>query len=680
MFTVIMCDEHIIKDCYHKYHIYFKPFFDNDNFAFCAWNTKADTLDEAVPKLKEVIQHKKEWRAIVVNDSSTWGFDGVNKRNPFDFVDSKKKSYQFSSFEQIKAFRTDENDLFYKALSNPLTKLSIWLCGTPVNTPPVLCYESIKDEIADADSSESYYKLLEESELNSSEVEADWSRELKYHKLSENFELRGELFNPPKSVITITERAKNVETELAELAWTNHTEFDYSQFYADNLYPEKLRYLIFDVSYIKGRRNENLYFNFLSSIMLLAAYECPNGVLRSNRVYKLDMQIDAECVRDLCNKYNSKLWSTLAKIDDISNNLKEKENQPIDKYTAEECFESNVTVPIEVVTKESRDNLKAKFNRIGLSKDCPIDEYDYWDDQFHTINKYFIRFLREPRRAVKTATKEDFRKINQIEDERALRLNEYQKEDVMYVLEEEERNMVATSTTQLFNTAQYNKKMKEADKEIRRGIAQRMTKKKTIFVGLSAVLAYLVGFLPLMFSNLNTVKSFLFSLAVSGIVLGIFLVIGFIYLFVLRHKLVNRFKHFNYVMSGILREIENGVDAFSRYLSHACNVMREFSVFNYSENSFRKKQHILSNHKRIISEKIREVNELFSTYIDSDEIRLEYDAEPYDFDFTVIKDYEYDLPYSDVRKEIDYLQEGNKTVIPVDYVETFTLTREELYD
>ena len=183
-----------------------------------------------------------------------------------------------------------------------------------------------------------------------------------------------------------------------------------------------------------------------------------------------------------------------------------------------------------------------------------------------------------------------------------------------------------------------------------------------------------------MFSNLNTVKSFLFSLAVSGIVLGIFLVIGFIYLFVLRHKLVNRFKHFNYVMSGILREIENGVDAFSRYLSHACNVMREFSVFNYSENSFRKKQHILSNHKRIISEKIREVNELFSTYIDSDEIRLEYDAEPYDFDFTVIKDYEYDLPYSDVRKEIDYLQEGNKTVIPVDYVETFTLTREELYD
>ena len=680
MFTVIICDEHIIKDCYHKYHIYLKPFFDDDNFAFCAWNTEAETLDEALPKLKAIIQHKKEWRAVVVNDSSTWGFDGVNKRNPFDFVDSKKKKYQFSSFEQVSDFRKSENALFDKALTNPLAKLAMWLCGTPINTAPMLCYENAREEIDNVDNSETYYKLLEELELKSSDVEVDWSRNLKFSKLCENFELRGELFNPPKSVIAIAERAKNVDVELAELAWTIHTEFDYSQFYADNLYPEKLRYLIFDVSYIKGRRNENLYFNFLTTLMLLATYECPQGVLRSNRVYKLDMQIDAACVRDLCNAYNSKLYSTLAKIDEISKNLKDKESQPIDKHTAEECFESNVTVPIDVVTKESRDNLKAKFSKIGLSKDCPSDEYEYWDDQFHTINKYFIRFLREPRRAVKTATKEEFRAINQIEDERALRLNEYQKEDVMYVLEEEERNMVATSTTQLFNTAQYNKKMREADKEIRRGISQRMTKKKTLFVGLFAVLAYLVGFFPLIFGNLNTTKSFLFSLIVTGVVLGVFLVIGFIYLFVLRHKLVNRFKHFNYVMSGILKEIENGVNAFSRYLSHACNVMREFSVLNYSESSYKKKQHILSNHKRIIGEKISEVNELFSTYIDPDDIRLAYEAEPYNFDFTVLKDYEYEIPYAEVRKDIDFLQEGNKVVIPIDYVETFTLTREELYD
>ena len=71
---------------------------------------------------------------------------------------------------------------------------------------------------------------------------------------------------------------------------------------------------------------------------------------------------------------------------------------------------------------------------------------------------------------------------------------------------------------------------------------------------------------------------------------------------------------------------------------------------------------------------------MFSTYIDSDDIRLTYEAEPYNYDFTVLKDYEYDIPYSEVRKDINFLQEGNKIVIPVDYVESVTLTREELYD
>lgn len=680
MFTVIICDEHIIKDCCGKYHIYLKPFFDSDSFAFCAWNAQAETLDEALPELKSIIRHKKEWRAVIVNDSSTWGFSVVNKRNPFDFVDSEKKKYQFSSFEQIKAFRESENALYDKSLSNPLTKLAIWLCGAPINTPPSLCYDKAKERLDNIDSGEAYYKLLEELGLDSSEVENDWDKNLRFLKLSENFEPEGELFNPPQSVTAVAERAKNVDAELAGLAWTEHIEFDYSQFYLDNLYPEKLRYLIFDVSYIKERRNENLYFGFLTAVMLLAAYESPRGALRSNRVYRLDMQIDAEHVRNLCNAYNSKLYSTLAKIDEISENLRDKESRPIDKYTAEECFESGVTVPIEVVTAESEDNLKAEFGKIGLSRDCPCEEYKYWDDQFHAINKYFIRFLREPRRAVKTAAKEDFRRMNRIEDERALRLNEYQREDVRYVLEEEEQNMLATSTAQLFNTTRYSEKLREADKEIRRGIAQRMTKKKTVLVGSLAVAAYLVGFLPLIFGNINTAGSFLFLVLVTCVALGVFAGIGFIYLFVLKHRLVNMFKQFNCVMSGILGEIKNGVNAFSEYLSHACNVMREFSVLNCSESSYKKKQHILSNHRHIITEKISEVNELFSTYIDSDEIKLTYEAEPYDYDFTVFKDYEYDIPYSDAEKYIDFLQEGNRIAIPIDYVEAFTLTREELYD
>jgi hypothetical protein len=165
-----------------------------------------------------------------------------------------------------------------------------------------------------------------------------------------------------------------------------------------------------------------------------------------------------------------------------------------------------------------------------------------------------------------------------------------------------------------------------------------------------------------------------------GITLGIFTLIGFAYLLIQRHKLVNRFKHFNFVMSGILKEIETGVNSFSEYLSHACNVMREFSVLNYSESASAKQRNILDNHKRIIHEKIDEVTDLFAGYIDADEFCLTEDVEPFNFDFTVVKSYEYDVPYSGLNRDIDFLQEGNRVVIPIDYVETFILSREELYD
>lgn len=682
MFTVIICDEHIIKDCCKKYHMYLKPFFKDGDFAFCQWNSSADSLSEAVPELENLIRHKKEWRAFIVNDSSTWGFDAVNKRNPFNYVDSLNDDYKLGTYEKIKAYRADKASKINAAINNPLTKLSIWLCGTHLNTEPQVCYADERDIIDFPESEAVYYKTIDKMGLRPAEVEIDWCRAMKYDALRNNFELDGELFNPPQSIVAISERTKNADSELAELAWKTHTEFEYSQFYADNLYPEKLRYLIYDVSYIKKRRNESAYFNFLTAILLIATQETPSSILRSNRVYKLDMQIDAERVKKLCNDYNSKLVATLYRIDELSKKIKNQSVQPVDSETAQKTFESKVTVPIPIVNLDTRDNLEAKYKGIGLSTDCPQDEYSYWNEQYHDINKYFIRFLREPRRVVKKAVAPHgaFKSLNKIEDERALQLDEFQKEDVMCILTEEEQNMVKTKTAQLFDTAEYTSKMKDADKVIRRGIGQRMTRKTTVLVGVIAALAYLIGFLPFVFSNTNTSESFLVALEVTGIALAIFLLIGFIYLFVLRKKLINRFKHFNYVMSGILKEIEQGVEKASEYLSHAANVMREFSVLNWTESSHKNKNYILMNHKRIITEKISEVSELFAPYMDIDDVRLDYDADSYSYDFTVMANYEYEMPYTDTEHEIDFLQTDNKVNVPVDYIDTVKLTREEFYE
>lgn len=681
IFTAIICDERIINDIHHKYHVYLKPFLETDNLVICKWNPNADTLDEAVPGLREEVRHKKEWRAIIVNDSSTWSFDAVNKRNPFDYVDSFLcEKYKYSSFEEVKRARAAAQRSTELAMTNPLTKLSIWLCGAPVKKAPALSYEQDAEYFEKAENPDEYFKRLKQLNLSAAEVEYDWVRALRYRSLSEKFELNGELFNAPQAVFALCERAKDVAEEVNALAWKSHTEFDYSQFYKDNLYPEKLRYLICDILYLKGSRNETAYFNFLSLLLMLAANDCPSSAIRSNRVYKLAIEIDSDCVKELCVRYKSKLLATNTKIDIISKRIEEQESQPLDNSTAEERFETSVTVPIELMTHENRENLMAQYKGIGLSKDCPGNEYEYWDDQYNAIGKFFIRFLREPRRAVKKAARKDFHAMNRIDDESALQLNEYQLEDIAFILDEEERKMVSTVTARLYDTTEYKEKMEQADKDIRRGIGQRMTRRKTIRVGLIAGLAYLLGFLPLIFGDVNNMASVSFSFLLTCAAVFAFLGVGMVFLFVLRHRLINRFKHFNYVMSGIIRDIERSVETFSVYLSHACNVMREFSVLTFKEKSYKKKQNILLNHKRLINNKIKEVEGLFAAYAESDGVDYYAEEQPYDFDFLEPVDYEYDMPYNSIAKEVEFMQAGNTVLVPVDYIKAVTLVREELYD
>ena len=47
---------------------------------------------------------------------------------------------------------------------------------------------------------------------------------------------------------------------------------------------------------------------------------------------------------------------------------------------------------------------------------------------------------------------------------------------------------------------------------------------------------------------------------------------------------------------------------------------------------------------------------------------------------SILRDYEYEMPSIHSKKRIEYLQKGNEITIPIDYVESVTLTREELYD
>ena len=75
-----------------------------------------------------------------------------------------------------------------------------------------------------------------------------------------------------------------------------------------------------------------------------------------------------------------------------------------------------------------------------------------------------------------------------------------------------------------------------------------------------------------------------------------------------------------------------------------------------------------------------ENNELFADFVDPKKICIDSEVEGYNYDFSVDTVYEYEIPYSAMGKTVAFLQEGNDVDMPVDFIESVSITREELYD
>lgn len=677
MFTVIICDKSVIKDCTNKYKIHFKPLLENKDLVFCQWNRSATTFEDAVPTLNELIKSKKDWRAVVVNDHHIMDENVLFKPNPFDYVGTKKIPNEFDTKEDIINFRNYVDSSAKLALENPLMKLSLWLNGySSVLRPYVVSEEEMyKSEPF----SDEYNKILSREKVSIMDFETSVARAHRFDVIKENFIIDGEMFNPPKQVIAISERAIDIDLIEAETVWHNYREQEYSTFAEDNLYSSKIRFLTFQIQRKKGKIHELDYFKFLTTLLVFSGNDISFDLFRPGRVYKLSSDLDDEKVKQVCNNYIYKLKKTLNKITFLRERRKRLDSIALSNKEVREEFEDGITVPVKMIDGYEQDSLMCEYNKIGLSNECPINEKSYWENQFTELKKHFGRFLRQPHRSIKNAVDVDFVGLNTLNDERAKKLTEFQRDDIVFTLQEEEQSMVETITSKVFDKKHYDEMLDEADKVVKRGIKHRMTKKKTLILGTLFLLVSLIGFIPLIISEFNSLGTGAFSLLLIAISLGVLSAIMFICLFVLKKRLVNRFKHFNYVMSGIYSEVISSLDRFSEYLSHTCNVMRKFSVLNTLNNKVNYKQNIYTKHEIEIKRCINSISQLFPEYIDEEYIS-EDTVEAYSYDFEQDISYEYFIPYKTVFSTIQFLNKGTTVDVPIDYIKSIDVRREEFYD
>lgn len=744
MLTVIIAEKHIIEQ-YKQNEVLLAP-FNNDELAFCTWNYESGSIAEMLPDLENIISLTSNWKAVIVTDKNKTAI------NPFDIINysehvNKVEKFGFNQYLIDSCHKMFE--CFDLCLNNPLSRLSTALCEPQyfaettdsdiyelteslgsllrfifksqldtVNTrklsseikkyksDQVAAFASKNTEILlDAIQKRDYptiFKVLPEEKIidfleflkigNCATYDAGYwyalientKKAQIYETLKKECHLRKSL---PQEVICVAIRTCDMMVHDSKVVWNNNNESTYSNFARYNMYSENLRFLIYDMPDEAYREvaTETLKFHIL--LQVLALHGNDGYSLTKNKVFAVDLEYDNRELNRNVAKLIARLRATAIQVNEEIDNITSKKPIELDNRTARLIFENDIVVPVQTDREYDSRNMTAEY-KIGLTKDCPRDELEYWDDQYTKIKKIFKRYLREPRRAVKKACTVDFKDNNIISDIRAIGLNENQKEDIKIKLEEEEQNMVSTKTSAIYDTARYNKQIEDADKEIRKGIKQRLTRKKAVITGIIAIVTYLIGFIPLFISEFNTVGSVTVSILISTIMLSLFGICGFVYLFVLKKRMVNRFKHFNYVMSGICYEIRSSLSKFSKYLSHACMVMREKSVLNAAhteETDDLQKVRMLRYNSVLLEKEIDKYDELLREFSDEKiETLLTKDEQnqikPFNYDYTTDDKFNYSVFTKRASKNIEYMLKGHYVSVPMLCVERVVLKREEFYD
>ena len=666
MFTVVIAEkEHI--DSIREYEVFLKPFIDDAHVEFCEWRPEEDTLADSVPHLVETVARERDWRAVVLCDTV-----GMERKNPFNRVEftppvfipldsedeEEVREHRRQYLEQLKQakFRS-----FDQAARQPLTRLMTRLCAGPLVTRG-------KNNAA-----------LEDMDFAEYLAESTRKQELREQIIA------GEKpgISLPSEVLCVAKRTYTEQEYDINTSWASHEDLQYSRFYDWNLYFDKMRYLIFDILPQSDQGYEFDYIRFLYAIMILANNDTPSGVLRPNRVFCLNCENDKKALVHLMSLYDAKLAQTGSLLTGKVNEIQNAEKARLSDRDARMIFCSNINVPVTVSQEIDRSDLYADPGALGLSTDCPKNECGEWERTYLNSRRTLHRLLKQPRRALKSAAG-DMRRMNHVDLDKAGILNEFQAEDVKEYTGEEELNMVSVITPNLFDTERYEEQMAEHNRSIHRKIETRMTRKATIVLGLVALGLYLIGFIPLLFNNLSNVENIMWSLVITGAAVALLAGVSVMCLLFLRGGLRELYREFNRLMHGINGEIDGSLALFSRYLSHACNVMRGFSVLNFlaqNEDPDSMRIHVLEKHLGDIRRIREELREVFGRYVCENADIDPNKVDAYLYDFSRAVDFPYPVPYSEGMKcQIEFMQPGNTVQVPVNFVKRITVRREELYD
>lgn len=696
MFTVLIAEKPYIDAIRLENKLFFEPFLENKELAFCCWNPRGQNLQDSVPELIDTVGRKKDWKAIVIHNCTD---EQAKQKNPFDMVDCSEleelvqppqnplSGQKWSDWEELwrsyyVQLSSKKETVYKSALELPLQKLTTWLSFRPADF--ILDNVKEKDDVYEWALNE-----LGQGEINPLGRLEKLEREQYRRELKMKEVLRREFAGNntlsiayPKEIYCISGRTSDNGFFNPETYWNTRSKNEYSEFCDRNMYFDKMRFLVFDLLPEKHKDFRCDKIKFLSTLLVFAVNTVPGSAMEARRLYVLESENDDTPLFTLTTSYDKKLAATYEVIDnEIERIYSEIPGELTDKV-AESLFCSPMNVEVKLDENCDFDALYPEDD-FAIVPSSPEAEVENWGKSFKGVQKSYGNIIRQQRRSVKKGI--DKLNLNsELSDANISRLTPFQLDDIQDYTENAENEMVSSLPPDLAEASKYEKMIREKADKVKDALEKRMSKITASVVSGIILLLTLVLYTPFITANLSASETGATALGMSGIILAFLAVSLIITLVILKIPLREAVKDFEKTMHSVVDEINDGMKRFSKYFSLSANVRRGNKIKQYAAKNldeYTKSIRIRRKHQEDIRKKRAELEEMYPEFIGDSKYYENTMIQPYDYDFDKKAEYEYDAPFlAGFRRNISFLERGNLIEVPSGYITDISVRMEEIYD
>ena len=696
LFTVLIAEKEHIDAMRQGNKLFFEPFLDNKELAFCYWNPMGQNLYDSVPELQDTVGRRKDWRAVIINSSTK---DSIKKRNPFDVVDysainsmifPNRQPESDESWENWEAewktyfdrLTVEKKSVFENALEHPLQKLTTWLCFQPEDY--ILNEVQAKKDVQDW----AMEKIGRDDEKASAKLEhmehAQYKREIRLKEMIRRSFLAESRLNIscPNEVFCISVRTMENSYFNPDSYWNVHQESEYSTFLDRNMYFDKTRFMVFELLPKEHRNFRTDYIRFLASILIFISNPVPGSAMKARYLYQLEVKTDDTPLCTLITSYDKKLSATMDVIENEMEAIRSEIPDELSDKAAEAlfCSPTDVAVPLDPSCNPEKIYVDRDY---GFFLDSPENEFHKWSRAYTASKSAVAYILKQRARSVRKGVSR-LHLSSDNNDVKISRLTDLQMDDIQDYTNNAEDEMVATIPRDIMDTSCYTERMDIEAEKIKKVINTRMTKNTALTLGGMCLVLFFISFLPFLLSNGSTQKNMSTSMVICFAALGTLVISMLISLLFLRATLRRALKSYNNTAAEIMDEILGYLKQVSKYLSATCNVCRGHAVQNYAQRNldeYTKRLRIRKKHREDIRKRRAYLAEDYGDYFGDRSLCDVTMSRPYDYDYDQEVEYEYPAPFlaGDCR-QIEFICKGNFITVPSSYVKSILIRMEGIYE